>query len=388
MDRSDVENMEPLSASAASSDASEALAPPLASNMPIGPQLPAELWGQVLSNIGNYTLWIVCRNVNKTLKSEVEREFRVRRLHKLRFRWMFQLELDHSLNTFDFSRTDQIETRGWVDHFSGVDDSHVHYRYDMHSYYLNYYIQDMDTRGPRGDHARRCVQSVRNAITAALQFRASWQARASTGGDDHFLRRSVAIGTSLQDIALPSFVIDFDSQTFSFDWRPFVTEFYSFETAFRTEQQKHPQLIAKTTPDESEWFEKALESVSSITPMLLTTMRQFHGDRFMLWFSNNGRENAYLWYRVCHRYYTQHHGRFGLDSHVKLKTYDEFRADTQAQMMGKSPGLDWIRLFATVVQRERRLRLAELLSIQQGFQIRSGYFGSFGNMYKRLGGCD
>jgi hypothetical protein len=201
-----------------------------------------------------------------------------------------------------------------VDHFSSLRDSIVHYKYDMHcSPY-----KDLDGQLCEGtivcDLNR---QDIRDAVMVALQYRDSWQAQAKAEEVDLArLKRRVAIGTSLHDIALPSFEIDFDSQTFPCDWRGFVSELYSFETAFRTMQQKYPELINCTTSDESEWFDKAYITAQSDIPNPLPARIPSLLNQLFLSFLNSGRQNDYLWYLVYHRYYTEHPSSTGLNSVV------------------------------------------------------------------------
>lgn len=47
------------------------------------PPLPAETWGEILVNVEDLDLWVICRQVSRTLRLEAEREFARNRLGQL-----------------------------------------------------------------------------------------------------------------------------------------------------------------------------------------------------------------------------------------------------------------------------------------------------------------
>jgi hypothetical protein len=55
------------------------------------PQLPTELWAEIMSHQDDFTLWVVCWNVCKILRCEAEQIVAKSRLPKLYFKWKAHL---------------------------------------------------------------------------------------------------------------------------------------------------------------------------------------------------------------------------------------------------------------------------------------------------------
>ncbi|KAF2832508.1 hypothetical protein CC86DRAFT_90526 [Ophiobolus disseminans] len=51
------------------------------------PSLPAELWGQILSYMDDFSLWVPCRQVSRMLRTEAEYAFARTRLPQLEIEW-------------------------------------------------------------------------------------------------------------------------------------------------------------------------------------------------------------------------------------------------------------------------------------------------------------
>jgi hypothetical protein len=68
------------------------------SNSPACRPLPADIWGQVLTQVDDFTLWIPCHQISRMIRDEAEREFARTRLSQLKIDWSYRNVTRHGID--------------------------------------------------------------------------------------------------------------------------------------------------------------------------------------------------------------------------------------------------------------------------------------------------
>ncbi|KAH7082602.1 hypothetical protein BKA63DRAFT_501311 [Paraphoma chrysanthemicola] len=181
------------------------------------PQLPAELWAQICSYMDDFTLWIVFRQISRTIRPEAEREFATNRLPNLQITYSCQLKsiapwhLTYECSTNGPTRLIGLSPDGTRARFRVATVNNVRKKSDL---YLAPTAQDL----------AQTSKLASAAISQALQ-NADIDFASSTISDDH-VQSSAVLGFYASDNAFPGCQVDLENLECSFEWRSFLDSFY------------------------------------------------------------------------------------------------------------------------------------------------------------------
>ena len=177
--------------------------------------LPVELWGEIFNHVDEIDLWFTCRQVSRLLRSEAEREMTAHRLQKLNFRSHFHAK---------------IELHGEITHVLGIimnpkleniskDKPRVLYKFQVA------FAPDLVTAQAEEELLGMIKYRLDEFKISDLDF-VERDSRGMSGRQTH-------IDNFMNKIEIPGLEIDAAAKELSFEWRPFLDQFFAEEAYVR-----------------------------------------------------------------------------------------------------------------------------------------------------------
>ncbi|KAH7093707.1 hypothetical protein FB567DRAFT_178632 [Paraphoma chrysanthemicola] len=179
------------------------------------PQLPAELWGQICSYMDDFTLWIVFRQISRTLRQEAEREFATNRLPNLQITYSCQLmsttasNLTYNCSTNGTTRLIGLSPDGTRARFRVATVNNVCKKSEL-------YLE------PTAEEIAQTSRLASATISQALQ---NADIRFALNNFSE-VQSSAVLGFYANDNGVPGCQVDLENLECSFEWKPFFDAFY------------------------------------------------------------------------------------------------------------------------------------------------------------------
>jgi hypothetical protein len=180
------------------------------------PTLPAELWGCICHYTDDFTLWMVYRYISLTLRSEAEREFAHTRLPNLDLTWSCVGDLTYKDREYSF--ISDSRQRAAPSRFIHIVDKRAHF--SINSVHVEKAKDDEESsRDMELGYlmTRRAELALQNIDT---NFK-------SCEGIGRPTFATAILGDFVNNNSIPGFEMDYTSQEFSFEWKPFFTTFFT-----------------------------------------------------------------------------------------------------------------------------------------------------------------
>jgi hypothetical protein len=213
------------------------------------PQLPTELWAEIMSHQDDFTLWVVCRNVCKTLRCEAERIVAKSRLPKLYFKWKAHLGfINYNDHRYIYICTAKAHRLARISHDGNRAYFDIGLKCCLYDQQRLYGEDGMDLLvEPWTDELRERVgKSLVSTDLHRLEVRSE---------------RGVSLGVTANDIEILGLEIDLDTKQVSFPWKKFMSDFFADEAYVRKKK-----LESTMCPTLHELWEFAKRSTSEKLP--------------------------------------------------------------------------------------------------------------------------
>lgn len=180
------------------------------------PTLPAELWGRICNYTDDLTLWMVYRYVCQALRSEAEREFAHTRLHQLDLTWTCVGVVTNKHNQYSF--ISETNSRSEPSRLVRLVDTRAHFSINsIHVIKATFGDQPLQDKELEKLVTQRAEHALRNIDT---NFRDCEGIRKPTYA-------TAILGDFVNNNSITGFEMDNASQEFSFEWKPFLTTFFT-----------------------------------------------------------------------------------------------------------------------------------------------------------------
>ena len=178
--------------------------------------LPAELWGQILGYMDDFSLWVPCRQVSRMLRSEAEYEFTKTRLSSLKLLWRSSMIIDDEGTKYKYTSYGNFDDE--LTEFRGLEDGGTRARFKVIPKYNIQTLGGLDT-DKEPDHLKLQSAVLQALRDADLNFQVNRNYVAPTDN-------TAVLGFFSNNNPLPALEIDLRANECSFEWKSFLDVFY------------------------------------------------------------------------------------------------------------------------------------------------------------------